>query len=181
MRLRSLVSLPLAVGCLVLAAPAAQAACAGEDDVPTAATRAQAQDAVLCLINEERRDRGLRSLRDNDRLQRAATRHSSHMVDDRFFDHTTPNGTTLAERARSAGYARTGVSWSVGENLAWGTASRATPRGLVRAWMRSAPHKANILEASYRDLGVGIAIGAPVAVSGGAAGATCTANFGVRR
>jgi hypothetical protein len=47
--------------------------------------------------------------------------------------------------------------------------------------MRSAPHKANILEASYRDLGVGIAIGSPVAVSGGAAGATCTANFGVRR
>ena len=49
-----------------------------------------------------------------------------------------------------------------GENIAWGSGSRSTPRSIVRAWMASDGHWANILSAAFRDIGIGVSPGAPV-------------------
>ncbi len=52
-------------------------------------------------------------------------------------------------------------SWLVGENLAWGETSRSSPRSIVRAWMHSHGHRANVLNPRFRELGAGVADGAP--------------------
>ena len=67
----------------------------------------------------------------------------------------------------------------VGENIGWGAGSRATPSAVVRAWMRSRPHRAALLSRRFRSIGTGVAIGSPRSGMSGAA--TYTANFGRRR
>ena len=66
----------------------------------------------------------------------------------------------------------------LGENLAWGTGSFSTPRSAMATWMSSPAHRANVLKRAYREIGVGVVLGVPGA---GAAGATYTVDFGVRR
>jgi uncharacterized protein YkwD len=134
--------------------------------------------AILCLHNQIRAEHELPALRENKRLRKAALGHSRHMVADRFFEHTTPAGVTMVDRILNARYVREDEGWALGENLAWGTGSYATPRGAVDAWMDSPGHRANILKRSYRELGVGVVVGVPVS---DAAGATYTVDFGVRR
>ncbi len=135
----------------------------------------EARRGLLCVINSVRRRAGLRALRHNRRLLRAANAHASSMVRRRFFSHVAPGGVVLKARMRRVGYlpAR---RWRVGENLA--SAGRSTaPVGIVRAWLRSPPHRAVLYEASFREVGLGLAADRP----GGRGGATYTANFGVRR
>ena len=91
------------------------------------------------------------------------------MVRGRFFDHTSPGGSTMLARIRATSYLRDVASWSVGENLAWGTGVLATPRATVRAWMHSADHRANLLDRRFADVGIGVAAGAPVALERGRA------------
>jgi uncharacterized protein YkwD len=74
---------------------------------------------------------------------------------------------------------RSGGRWTVGENLAWGTADLSTARGLLNAWMNSPGHRANILKPAYREIGVAIAMGTPK--SRDAPGATVATTFGVIR
>ena len=62
---------------------------------------------------------------------------------------------------------------SAGENIARGGVS---PRTMVRLWMNSPGHRANILQPGFRRLGVGVAAGAPQPVNGAAA--TYVTNFG---
>jgi uncharacterized protein YkwD len=69
------------------------------------------------------------------------------------------------------------MSYTVGENLAYGFGSRATAARTVAAWMHSPPHRANILTRAFRDGGVGLAEGIP---SNPRRGATYTLDFGVR-
>jgi uncharacterized protein YkwD len=132
----------------------------------------------VCLHNHVRAAHALRPLRQNRLLRKAAAAHSRHMVDDRYFEHTSPTGLTMENRILHARYARNATAWILGENLGWGTGSAATPRGAVRGWMRSPGHRANILDSAYRDIGVGVVLGVPVS---GAAGATYTVDFGVQR
>ena len=159
-----------------IAAPTAQAlACSGAGARPTAANRAKVRSAVVCLVNAERRKRGLPALHSNRRLQSAARKHSQDMRKRHYFAHVTPAGKTDVQRARQAGYGR---FRTLGENLAWGSGSLATPRAIVRSWMQSPGHRANILNRRFRDVGLGIALGAPV--RGMRGGATYTAAFGSR-
>ena len=53
------------------------------------------------------------------------------------------------------------LNWAIGENLAWGSGSRGTPRAIVRTWMHSARHRRSILSRRFRDVGIGVAAGAP--------------------
>jgi uncharacterized protein YkwD len=158
----------------------AQAAqeCADADLEATKDNLGRVRDAILCLHNQIRAANDLPSLRENARLRKAALGHSQDMVKNRFFEHTTPKGVTMVDRILRAKYVREDQGWALGENLAWGTGSFGTPRGAVDAWMQSAGHRANILKRSFREMGVGIVIGVPVS---GAAGATYTVDFGVRR
>jgi len=65
----------------------------------------------------------------------------------------------------------------LGENLAWGTGDLGTARGVQSAWMRSPGHRANILKAAYRELGIGVHAGVPTDAG---AGATFTTDFGAK-
>jgi uncharacterized protein YkwD len=156
-----------------------QQQCANTDETPTAANLDEIREAILCLHNQIRAEHGLPPLRDNARLRRAALGHSQDMVGRHFFDHTTPGGTTFVDRIMRARYANRHEGWSFGENLAWGTGSLSTPRGVLRAWMDSPGHRANILRRSYREVGVGVVVGIPA--GDGQGGATYTADFGVVR
>jgi len=109
------------------------------------------RDEVLFLTNTERLKEGLEPLASCNNLHVAAQNHSFAMYDQNFFEHDNPNtGDDPATRAEEAGYGT-----YVGENIAMG---HQTPRQVVRAWMNSSGHRANIL-GSYSHLGVGITRG----------------------
>jgi uncharacterized protein YkwD len=166
----------------LLAPSAAQAqGCANVNAKPTRANLELVRAAVLCLHNAERVRHGLPRLSENPRLRRAAARHTEHMVAAHFFDHTTPAGATMVERIRRTGYTSGARGWSIGENIAWGTGRLATAVQIHRSWMHSPGHRANILQRSFREIGIGIETGVPVRLSVSQPGATYTADFGVRR
>jgi uncharacterized protein YkwD len=155
----------------------AQITCANTDVTPTAETLEAVRAAILCLHNQIRAGKGLPLLKDNAKLRKAAIGHSSTMVSQGFFDHTSPDGDTFVDRIIGAGYTKKNEGWTLGENLAWGTGDLSTAQGVMNAWMASAGHKANILKKAYREVGVGIRLGVP---SDEGVGATITADFGVK-
>jgi uncharacterized protein YkwD len=180
-RLRTLLLASSAVCSLALGAMPAQAAerahCAGASAVPgNAGTQALAH-STLCLINAERAHRGLQRLHLNTRLSQAATRHSSDMVRQHYFAHTSPAGRTMVDRVRVTGYLRAARSWTLGENIEWGTIGLSSPAAALKAWMHSPGHKANILHASFRQIGIGVVFGGPRVL--GRPAATYTTDFGV--
>ena len=186
--LRALFFCQLAALPLALAGPAAAnpprahsavAACPAAASTPAAGSMRNVRRTTLCLLNRERRNHGLPRLRTNRRLARSATRYSRDMVRRNYFSHVSPGGSTPTDRIRRGGYLRGARAWAIGENLAWGSGSYATPLGTVRAWMNSPGHRANILRRDYRAIGIGIALGAPAARDAGAA--TYTTHFGRRR
>ena len=159
-------------------ARAAQAECENTDVAPTSGNENVVRAAILCLHNQIRADRGLPLLRENGRLRRAALGHSNDMVSRGFFEHTAPGGETMVDRIMAARYASPRVGWALGENLAWGTGSMATPRAVMKAWMESPGHRANVVKRAYREIGIGVVTGVP---SDRGNGATYTADFGVVR
>jgi uncharacterized protein YkwD len=158
-------------------AKTAQIACANTDVAPTAETLEVVRSAILCLHNQIRAQNNLPLLKDNAKLRKAAIGHSSTMVSQGYFDHTSPDGDTFVDRIIGAGYTKKNDGWTLGENLAWGTGDLSTAQGVMNAWMNSAGHKANILKKAYREVGVGIRLGVP---SDEGVGATITADFGVK-
>jgi uncharacterized protein YkwD len=157
----------------------AQTACVNTGVQPAPGNLRVVRAAVLCLHNRERAAHGLPALRENAKLRQAAKGHSGDMVARGFFAHESSSGADMADRILGTGYAR-GQGWSLGENIAWGTGSLATAAEIERAWMESPGHRDNILRREFREIGIGIALGAPVD-AGGLGGATYTADFGVRR
>ncbi len=159
----------------VLATP-----CEGTELMPSPADLELVRAAVLCLINRERADHLETPLTTSADLQRAAEAHSAEMVSQDFFQHVSPGGSTPVTRATSAGYIPSPlVGYVIGENLAWATLTLATPEAIVAAWMASPAHRANILEAEYRETGIGVAAETPARLGEGAPGATYTQEFGV--
>jgi uncharacterized protein YkwD len=155
--------------------------CAHTDVRPNGANLERVRDAVLCLHNLERVRRGLPKLRESAKLRRAANRHSAHMVGAHFFDHTSPGGASMVDRIRRTGYTSRARSWGLGENIAWGSGRLATAAQIHRSWMSSPGHRANILQRSFREIGIGIDVGLPVRLSAAQSGATYTTDFGFRR
>lgn len=137
-----------------------------------------AGQATLCLLNRERTSRGLPALRVNALLSQASLAHSRDMVRLNFFEHTSADGRSVGDRLRAIGYSR-GVSASAGENIAYGVGRKATPESIVRAWMRSEGHRADILRPSFTEIGIGVALGAPeVNADEQSKAATYTTDFG---
>jgi len=167
------------VACLAMAAPSSALAddCPGADLTPLQANLPQVAAATLCLLNVERSAAGLSPLTEQADLTSASRTYSELMVSAHFFAHVAPDGSGLSDRLTTAGYLGAPGSWIVGENIAWGESYLATPREIMKAWMNSAGHKANILSADYREVGLGIATGVPTSTNGGA---TYTTDFGSR-
>ena len=172
------VALAAAIVLLLVAVPAASAAAACQSANASAgsATNHSLVRATLCVLNAERARHNLRPLRLNRKLSSAARRHSRAMAERRFFSHTSLSGASFVDRIRNTGYLSGVRSWTVGENIAYGSGSRSAPRSIGSAWMNSAGHRANILSSSFRAIGIGIAFGTPT----GGGGATYTTDFGRR-
>ncbi len=133
--------------------------------------------AVVCLIDVERRQRGLRPLRSVAALERAAAAQARDMVARRYFAHVTPTGRGVVARVSGTGYLRGTRAWTLGEVLAWLVRPRPTPVATVDAWMASPPHRAVLLGPAFRDIGIAVAPGNPRT---GAAGATWVGELGRR-
>jgi uncharacterized protein YkwD len=149
-------------------------ACSSSHAQVRAAAIRRSRDATLCLLNRVRARHGLPPLRLNAKLSRAARRHSRDMVRHRYFAHDSRDGRSPFQRMRATRYVPRRASWWLGENIAWGSGSLGAPASVVRMWMHSKPHRANILSRRFRDVGIGIAPRAP----NGRRGATYTTDFG---
>jgi uncharacterized protein YkwD len=161
----------LAAGAL-FALPVADAlACADAQAPPGSVSRGTYTRAVECLVNDQRASAGLGGLAHDRRLAKAARRFSTAMVRERFFDHVSPEGSTLSARARAAGY----QGGTLGETIGWGSGELATPAAIVQAWMASPPHHAVLMSPAFRKIGLGVAMGSP---EGDAGAATVTADLG---
>jgi uncharacterized protein YkwD len=152
---------------------AGTAACASTSANPSSSNMGAMSAAILCLLNGERAAKGLPALHANGKLAKAAKGWAKTMVARRFFAHES-GSSTLLSRVKKTGYVK--GSWSIGENIAWGSGVLATPRSIVNGWMHSPGHKANILHGAFRDIGIGIKLGAPGAGLSG--GATYVTDFG---
>ena len=168
---RGLASLCLAMGVLLALPLASALACANAGAHPGAVSGHAYARAVECLVNEQRVAAGLRALSHDRHLAHAAQRFSNAMVRERFFDHVSPEGSTLGQRARAAGY----PGAMLGETLGWGAGDLATPGAIVAAWMASPPHHAVLLTPQFRRIGLGVASGSP---EGDPESATVTADLG---
>jgi len=129
----------------------------------TAGQAGRAARATLCVINERRFARGLRPLRANRALAVAARRHGTEMVGRRYFAHTARDGSTVDQRVQRTSYLPPHRVWTLGENLGWGIDDKSTPTAIVDAWMNSPRHREILLDPWFRDGGVGVVAGAPVA------------------
>ncbi|MEU9478033.1 sigma-70 family RNA polymerase sigma factor [Streptomyces sp. NPDC048191] len=120
---------------------------------------------VVALVNKERSAAGCGPLTEDPQLQKAAQGHSDDMAARHFFDHTNPDGADPGQRITAAGY-----RWSTyGENIAQG---QQTAAAVMESWMNSPGHRANILNCSFKDIGVG--------VHKGAGGPWWTQDFGAK-
>ncbi len=154
--------------------------CPGASLTPNEENLETIRSATLCLVNRERAANGEGALQPNAQLQQAAQGHSEDMVDRDYFEHVSPGGDTPLSRMRAAGYIYSSqVGYEVGENIGWGTLWLATPDAIVAAWMASPGHRANILDAHFRDTAIGVSPHAPAALAHGQAGAIYTQDFGV--
>ena len=103
---------------------------------------------VIRLVNEIRAGKGLTELKENWELTRAARIKSQDMRQNRYFSHTSPTYGTPFQMMKSFG-----ISYrAAGENIAYG---QRTPQEVVNAWMNSSGHRANILNSSFTQIGVG--------------------------
>ncbi|MFK0125997.1 sigma-70 family RNA polymerase sigma factor [Streptomyces nigra] len=120
---------------------------------------------VVALVNKERAAAGCGPLAEDSLLDKSAQAHSADMAARDFFDHTNPDGADPGQRITAAGY-----RWSTyGENIAMG---QQTPEAVMESWMNSPGHRANILNCSFKDIGVG--------VHEGPGGPWWTQNFGAK-
>jgi uncharacterized protein YkwD len=136
---------------------------------------------VVAQLNQIRVGHGLVALRLSTELSEAALAHTRQMVEQGYFAHNSADGEPFWQRIR-AYYPNLNFSyWSVGENLLWSTGSPTAAQDL-RDWMASPPHRANILDPGWRQIGIAVVTSpdAPGAFRGLAV-TVITTDFGVRR
>ena len=137
----------------------------------SAKTYSSEELSFLQLINQYRQSNGLGTLLLSDTISDASTKHSSDMAEYNFFDHNTvqsdyfPAGSTPWDRMRLCGYS---YNTAMGENIA---AGYATAQAVFTGWKNSPGHNANMLNGSYRVIGIGL-------VTGGSYGEYWTTDFG---
>jgi serralysin len=119
---------------------------------------------MLELVNKARKDAGLAPLAMNGNINSAADLHTDYQLDVNKLTHTGSGGTTAYTRMKNAGYDFNGSSvW--GENVGWysisGTSSYQDEVQTIHTrLMNSSGHRANILNSSFREIGIGFDTGA---------------------
>lgn len=123
---------------------------------------------VVRLTNEERAKAGCGPLTVEPHLTQSAQGHASDMVKQQYFDHNSKDGSSPFDRMKRAGF----TGGAMGENIA---AGQSTPQDVMTGWMNSPGHKANILNCSFNQIGVGYDAGV---VQPGYGGGSWVQNFG---
>ena len=120
---------------------------------------------MRCMVSFARRADGLSALRVGaGRLMESADRKAADILRCGEFSHTAC-GRDFAFHMKASAYA-TGC-FGVGENIAWGSGSLGSVRSIMRSWLHSGGHRANLLDPRFRDHGVALRTGS----MGGEAGA----------
>ena len=128
----------------------------------------------LDLHNQQRAASALPTFCVHPALLAAARAHSRDMLTKGYFSHTSIDGRTFVTRVVAAGY----TGWrALAENIAWGSGSYGTPEHTFTSWLNSPGHRANIMNANLREIGIGVAAGTYRGYTGAR---MYTADFGTR-
>ena len=134
---------------------------------------------VAARINAQRGARGLKPLRVSRGLSAAAAYHSREMGLRGFFEHESGNGAPFWKRIERF-YPMGRGAWSVGENIFYETPNTSAA-STVGEWMNSPPHRQNILDPEWREIGIGaVHLASARGEYHGRAVTLVTADFGVR-
>jgi uncharacterized protein YkwD len=133
-------------GCALLFAAVVLVPAAAAD----ATTLTASERSLFGEVNAVRRSNGLRPLSVDPALVRVARAYSVTMLRTNQFTHGAMGARLAASGARGPAF---------GENLAWGTGPYAAAKFVVRSWMNSPGHRANLLRPGWRRIGLGIAKG----------------------
>ena len=118
--------------------------------IPSQGTVSDYEKEVARLVNVERAKRGLQKLTLNAKISKVARIKCQDMINKRYFSHTSPTYGSPFRMMESFG-----IRFSAaGENIAYG---QKTPAEVMRGWMNSPGHRANILSSTYSNIGVGLA------------------------
>ena len=109
-------------------------------------------EKVFLLTNQQRQASGLPLLRFNSTLSESATKKAQDMFANNYWAHNSPAGKSPWEFFKEAGYDYS----TAGENLA---KDFADTESLMKAWMKSPTHKANIVNEKYKEIGIGVVNG----------------------
>jgi uncharacterized protein YkwD len=133
-------------------------------------------------INGVRRVRGLKPLLYSAKLTAAAVQHTREMGADGYFEHESFDSTEFWKRIARWYPSRGFSSWSVGENLLYSAPEVEGAGSGVDDWMSSPGHRANLLNRSWREIGIAAIHfdNAPGEYGGGPV-TIVTADFGYRR
>ena len=153
------------------------AACRHASAQPHQVTLPKIRRAITCLINNKRSRRDRHLLEPNERLELAAKRHTTTMLAKDCFRHRCKGEPGLSRRVKRTGYTKGQRSWRFAEDLGY----ENTPRQMIRRWMHSSFNRRNLLNGDFRDIGVGVGWGAPVADRDDTRFTTYTIVFGWRK
>jgi uncharacterized protein YkwD len=164
---------------LVGASSASATSCPNTEIQVSGLSQNEMESSIGCLINEERASFGIQPVQPNAALRQAALSHSSEMVSEGYFEHTSPAGLSFIDRIEQYGYMKGVRAWDVGENLVWGDEELSTPGALVTAWMNSPPHRENLLRGRFNEIGIAAVAGTPENAKD-ASGVTVSSEYGYR-
>ena len=139
------------------------------------------ESGVLSDLNKIRSEHGLEPVKLSARLTASAAQHSKEMGADGYFEHKSHDGTVFWKRI-GRWYGSSGYSyWSVGENLLW-SSPQVDPAGAMQLWMKSPEHRANILNARWREIGISaVHFASAPGTYKGLEVTIITTDFGIRR
>lgn len=122
-------------------------------DIGNANAGAVTVEGIIERTNYERSQNSLAGLSESAELDVSAQTKANDILARQYFEHTSPDGKNVSDLVTATGYSYV----RVGENLALGNFSDSLD--VVTAWMNSPGHRANILDKSYEDIGIGVAYG----------------------
>lgn len=135
---------------------------------------------VLAAINAYRAQHHLHALTLSGGLDRSAAQHSFEMGSDGYFAHNSANGRAFWKRIQAYYGSSRSNYWSVGENLLWASPA-VTAQRAMQLWIASPEHKANLLAARWRQIGISaVHVVAAPGTYHGLTVTIITTDFGVR-
>jgi uncharacterized protein YkwD len=106
------------------------------------------EEELAALVNQERKAAGVPALKKSPLLSRIARNHSRDMSSRGFFNHTNPDGWGPKARLEEGGY----LWQTFGENIGCGQESL---QRLLEAWLKNPDHRKNIMDPSFKEIGIG--------------------------